>query len=95
MLDEKKLEEGKDFQVPCNEILRRGFSSLKWMHLTAALFTGEFNTKRTLVARSYRENHNHGHYVAKQKVLYRWKLSAFCWLLELAEEDVACAFNLL
>ena len=94
LCSEKKLVEGKDFEVPCDELIRRQFSPSHENRKSAGIFNALFNAKRTVIARNHRANNEHAHYCAQQKKLWRYVYSTIRNLLEDAWMEPECTLNL-
>lgn len=93
LVEEKKLEEGKDFHIPSLESLRRQFCPSHENRKLATTCTGRFNAKRTLQSRSSRPYHAHAHYAAAQKLLWRHHITKIRKQLEIEEMDVESPVN--
>ena len=64
LVEDKQLEKGKGFLVPCDEFVRRQFSPSYENRKASMPFTGELEAKRTLIKKNTRQNNDHAHYAA-------------------------------
>ena len=94
LCSEKKLVEGKDFEVPCDELIRRQFSPSHENRKSAGIFNALLNAKRTVIARNHRANNEHAYCCAQQKKLWQYVYSTIRNLLEDAWMEPECTLNL-
>ena len=82
MTDELSLKEGQDFHVPCLETVRLAFSPSHDCRALSRKFSNRLTVKLATRKKNARPRHNHAHYCAQAKKLYRLYLSQIRNLIE-------------
>ena len=91
--EELSLEEGKHFHVPSRETVRLAFSPSHECRALSSKFSNVLTIKLVTRKKNARPRHNHSHYCAQQKKLYRYFLSECRNFLENQEDDPSGPFG--